>query len=107
MENALSNNEASSGTSALDDVLGRVLLEDKAAVFDALVREFQGKGRYLHTARRTKEIKTGPYESEIVCEDYPVYEFVMRVDGHSDFLSALLQMLKRPNAGVTGAEPKA
>jgi hypothetical protein len=85
------------GQSLLTDVLGRVLPEDKAAVFDALVRELQGKGRYLHTARRTKEIKTGPYESEIVCEDYPVYGFVMRVDGHSDFLSALLQMLRRPN----------
>ena len=87
----------------MDDGLGCVLIEDKAAVFDALVREFQGKGRFLRTVRRTKEIKTGPYESEIVCEDYPVYEFVMRVDGHGDFLSALLQMLKRPNVEVTGS----
>lgn len=105
MSNEEAKTKPDSAASGLSAGLGRVLVEDKAAVFDALVREFQGKGRFLHTVRRIKEIKTGPYESEIVCEEYPVYEFVMRVDGHEDFLSALLQMLKRPNLEFRGATP--
>ncbi len=67
--------------------------EDKAAAFDALVKEFQGKGRFVHMKRRTKEVKTWPYETVIVAEDYPVYEFVMRVDGHDDFAAAVLKLL--------------
>lgn len=92
----------------LNDLLGRVPTEDKAAVFDALVREFQGKARYITTKRRTKEVRTGPGpgEVEIICEDYPVYEFRFRVDGHSDFAAAILALLKRPNAGVTGLAPE-
>ena len=76
--------------------------EDKAAAFDALVKEFQGKGRFVHTKRRTKEVKTGPYETVIVSEDYPVYEFVMRVDGHDDFAAAVLELLP---ANVQGKGP--
>lgn len=91
----------------LNDLLGRVPIEDKAAVFDALVREFQGKGRFVHKKRRTKEVKTGPYETEIVFEDYPVYEFILRVDGHNDFAAAILALLKRPNSKLSGGESEA
>lgn len=70
-----------------------ISIEEKAAAFDALVREFQGKGRRVCMKRRTKEIKTGPHETTIVFEDYPVYEFVMRVDGHNDFAAAVLSLL--------------
>lgn len=65
---------------------------EKAAAFDALVTEFQGKGRFVNMKRRTKEVKTGPYESVIIYEDYPVYEFVMRVDGHDNFAAAVLEL---------------
>ena len=69
-----------------------IQVEDKAAAFDALVKEFQGKGRFLHMKRRTKEVWTGA-ETVIVTEDLPVYEFVMRVDGHDDFVAAVLALL--------------
>ena len=88
----------------LNELLGRVPAEDKAAVFDALVREFQGKGRFVGNKRRTKEVKTGPHETEIVYEDYPTYEFILRVDGHGDFAAAILALLKRPNAKVSEGE---
>ena len=68
-------------------------IEEKAAAFDALVREFQGKGKFVCMKRRIKEVKTGPYETTIVAEDYPVYEFVMCVDGHNDFAAAVLSLL--------------
>ena len=74
-------------------MLDHIPNEIKAAAFDALVREFQGKGRFVHMKRRTKEVKTGPNEVVIVAEDYPVYEFVMRVDGHDDFAAAVLELL--------------
>ena len=70
---------------------------EKAAAFDALLNEFQGKARFVHMKRRTKEVKTGPYETVIVFEDYPVYEFVMRVDGHDDFAAAVLSLLPANN----------
>lgn len=89
--------------SALNVGLGHVSIEDKAAAFDALVREFQGKARLVHRKRRTKEVKTGPgaHEVSIVHEDYPVYEFVLRVDGHDDFAAAILALLKRPNVRIS------
>ena len=76
-------------------------IEEKAAAFDALVREFKGKARFVCMKRRTKEIKTGPYETTVFAENYPVYEFVMRVDGHNDFGAAVLSLLPA-NAEVTG-----
>jgi len=79
------------------DLLGRVTAEDKAAVFDELVRTFQGKWRFVGNRRKTEEVKTGPHGMEIIFKDYPVYEFVLRVDGHNDFAAALLTLLKRPN----------
>ena len=75
--------------------------EDKAAAFDALMQMMQRKGRFVHMKRRTKEVKTGPDETVIVTEDYPVYEFVMRVDGHDDFVAGGLKLLPA-NAGLTG-----
>ena len=81
----------------LNELLGCVAIEDKATVFDALVREFQGKARFVHKKRRTKEVKTGPHEVKIAFEDYPVYEFILRVDGHDDFAAAILALIKRPN----------
>lgn len=77
----------------LNDLLGRVSVEDKAAVFDALVRKFQGKAQFVHKKRRTKEVLTGPNETHIIYEDYPVYEFVLRVDGHDDFAAAILKLI--------------
>ena len=76
-----------------NELLDRISIEDKAAVFDALVQEFHGKARFAHKKRRTKEVKTGPYETEIAYEDYPVYEFTLLVDGHDDFLSAIMALL--------------
>ncbi len=83
-------------------MLDSISIEDKAAAFDALVKEFQGRGRFVHMKRRPKEVKTGPNETVIVAEDYPVYEFVMRVDGHDDFAAAVLKLLPA-NAEVSGA----
>ena len=77
----------------LNELLDRISIEDKAAVFDALVQELHGKAFFTHKKRRTKEVKTGPYETEIVYEDYPVYEFTLRVEGHDDFLSAIMALL--------------
>lgn len=80
----------------LDEFLASVPTEEKAKVFDALVREFQGKARFIHTKWRTKERNnTGANEAAIVREEYPVYEFVLRVDGHDDFAAAILALLKR------------
>ena len=76
-----------------NELLDRISIEDKAAVFDALVQEFHGKACLAHKKRKTREVKTGPYETEIVYEDYPVYEFTLRVDGHDDFLSAIMALL--------------
>ncbi len=67
--------------------------EDKASAFDALMKMMQGKGRFVHMKRRTKEARTGPNETVIVTEDCPVYEFVMRVEGHDDFAAAVLKLL--------------
>jgi hypothetical protein len=78
----------------LNGLLGRIAIEDKAAVFDAFVREFQGKARFVHNKRRTKEKITGAGEVEITHEDYPVYEFILRVEGHDAFAAAILALLK-------------
>ena len=87
-------------------MLDSISIEDKAAAFDALVKEFQGMGRFVHMKRRPKEVKTGPNETVIVAEDYPVYEFVMRVEGHDDFAAAVLKLLPA-NARGNGLSPEA
>lgn len=82
-------------------MFAHIPVEDKASAFDAMMQMMQGKGRLVHMKRRTKEVKTGPNETVIVTEDYPVYEFVMRVDGHDDLAAAVLKLLPS-NADVCG-----
>jgi hypothetical protein len=80
-------------------MLDHISIEDKAAAFDAMVKEFQGKGRYVFMKRRDRVVTTGVSAgiTEAICvtDDYPVYEFVMRVDGHNDFASAVLALLPK------------
>ena len=67
-------------------------IEMKAAVFDALVDKFQNRGRLVGTKRQVVDTKRGHNGVEISFEDIPVYEFAMRVDGHRDFMQAILNL---------------
>jgi len=80
-----------------------ITMNEKADVFDALVAEFQGKGRLSHYHRETVEVKTGPHETEIRVKDVPVYEWRLNIKGHDDFTAGIMAMLT-PNAiELTGA----
>lgn len=80
----------------LNSTLVSIPIEDKAAIFDNLVHIFQGKGKFIGYKHVTKEVQTGPNETKLVIKDVPIYEFILRVDGHNDFLSALLALVKKP-----------
>jgi hypothetical protein len=81
----------------LNDLLCEIPIEKKAAVFDALVREFYGTGRIADF--RYVEPKRGGLPPNIVetgmdleLDKIPVYEYTMRSDGNSNFLSAIMAM---------------
>lgn len=78
----------------LDEMLNKISIEDKAAVFDALVRNFQGKAIFIHHVRSTKKVKTGANVEEIIYVDQPVYEFRLRVLGHDNYIEAILSLIQ-------------
>jgi hypothetical protein len=81
----------------LNDLLCAIPIEKKAAVFDALVREFYGTGRIVHF--RYAETRRGGLPPNIAetgmdleLDKIPVYEYTLRSDGSSNFLSAIMAL---------------
>lgn len=73
----------------------------KVKVFDALVKEFSGKEKFSHMQRvmvvqqnddTTKTETCGACKAEF--KDIPIYKVEMRMAGCSDFVQALLDMVK-------------
>ena len=65
-----------------------ITTEQKAAVYDALVKEFQGQGRHAGTIRRIRR------DGITVVH---LYDFVMRIAGHNDFEKGIRELAEIPS----------
>lgn len=75
----------------------------KVEVYNALVKEFSGKGKFVGSKRVTKEWAGMP-PSSVKVADVPVYEFILRVDGSDNFELSILSMLPESKLKEAGVE---
>lgn len=68
---------------------------DKVMVFDLLVEMMQGTGKHITTYYKYATKGTGFHAGQYVRVGIPVYEFVLRMNGHDDFLDGVLKLLER------------
>ena len=77
-------------------------VEEKAAAFDALCREFSGKARHvsMYCVERRKPEWDDANGRTIVMDDVPVYEWTLRAIGCADFASVAISMAAGGGGGA-------
>ena len=77
-------------------------VEEKAAAFDALCREFSGKAR--HVSMHCVERRTPKWDDANWCtiamDHVPVYEWTLRAIGCADFASVAISMAAEGGGGA-------